>query len=66
MQNPFKDVVTIPDFIAVYENEEALQISNLHEPLSNQINEVKLRAGIDNASEMVWARYLIANDCGRA
>jgi hypothetical protein len=57
---------TTQDFIDLYGQEEAIEITNLCDPLINTINLVKLQAGLDNARSLINSRYIIASDCGRA
>ena len=60
------DCAAQQDFIDLYEMTEAIEITNLCDELSNTINTAKLQAGLNNATELVNSRYLIASDCGRA
>lgn len=60
------DRITTQDFIDLYGEEEAIEITNLCNPLADTINQTKLLAGLNNAKDMVRGRMLIANDCGRA
>lgn len=66
MPSLLSNCITIQDFIIAYEEQEAIEITNLCNELSNTIDEVKLQHAIDRAHEFVNARYLMASDCGRA
>ena len=57
---------TTQDFIDLYGMEEAIEITNLCEPLNDTVDMVKLQAMIDNAKALVLGRLMIANECGRA
>lgn len=60
------DDVTTQDFIDLYEETEAIEITNLYDELATTINQTKLNAGLANAKQLVFARFLQAGDCGRA
>lgn len=64
--NLLDDAATIQDFIDLYGEEETLEITRLCQPLATTPDLVKLQAMIDNAKELVFARMLTANECGRA
>lgn len=66
MPNLLSNCITTQDFIIAYEEQEAIEITNLTNEFSNAIDLIKLQHAIDRAHEFVNARYLMASDCGRA
>lgn len=63
---PLSQCATQQDFIDLYGQEEAIEITNLCDSLATTINTTKLQLGLDLAQDIVNAKFLIASDCGRA
>lgn len=58
--------VTIADLELAIESRELLELSQLTDPLAQNINTAKIQYALDRATELINSYYVTANDCGKA
>ena len=63
---PLTAQATIQDLINIYEEEQALELSQLCDELAANRDDVKLQAALDNALSIINGYYLTSSDCGKA